>query len=75
MMHKLCRALGLRQKIVEQMSILRHKVAMRWARGVPGKHGMADLILTLKEEEIKAEAIPVHMHQGHKESQHPKDKK
>ena len=37
---------------------------MRWARTVPGKHGITALIITVKEVEIKAEAIPVHMHQG-----------
>ena len=37
---------------------------MRQARVVPGKHGMAALILALKEAEIKAEAIPLHMYQG-----------
>ena len=28
------------------------------------KYFMADIVLALKEEEIKAEDIPVHMHQG-----------
>ena len=36
---------------------------MRRARVVPGKHGMASLMLWLKEAEIKSEEIPVHMHQ------------
>ena len=31
---------------------------------VPGKNGMAVLMLALKEAEIKAESIPVHMYQG-----------
>ena len=31
---------------------------------VPGKHGMAALIIDLKDSGIKAEAIIVHMHQG-----------
>ena len=47
---------------------------MRQAIVVPGKYGMADLILSLKDSEIKVESIPVHMHQGHTESQQPKDK-
>ena len=34
------------------------------ARVVPIKHGIKTLILALKEAEIKAEAIPVHMHHG-----------
>ena len=38
---------------------------MRWERVVPGKHGMSALMLALKEAEIKAETISVHMHQGH----------
>ena len=46
---------------------------MRRARVVPGKHGMAALMLSQKEAEIKAEAIPVHMHQGHTETQQLKD--
>ena len=28
------------------------------------KHGMADIILALNEEEVKADAITVHMHKG-----------
>ena len=37
---------------------------MRQARVVPVKHGMSALMLARKEAGIKAEAIPVHMHQG-----------
>ena len=46
---------------------------MRWEIVVPGKHGTEDLILELKEAKIKAEAIPVHIYQGHTETQHLKD--
>ena len=38
---------------------------MRQARVLPIKHGMSTLMLELKEAEIKAEAILIHMHQGH----------
>ena len=54
---------------LEQLSIMRHEVYMRRSRVVPGKYGMASLMLTLKEAEIKAEDIPVHMHQEHTETQ------
>ena len=74
-MHKVWRALGIIQQIVEQLSIMRHGVAMRRARVVPVKHGMAALVLALKEVEIKAEARPVHMQKRHTESQQPKYKK
>ena len=63
-MHKLQRALRLRKNRVEQMPSLRHEVDMRQSRVLPGKYGMSALILALKESEIKAEAISVHMHQG-----------
>ena len=59
----------MRQLRVEQLSILIHEVYTRRARVVPRKHGMADLILALKEADIKSEAIPVHMHQVHIEKQ------
>ena len=62
---KVWRALGLRQKILEQISIMRHEVAMIRARVVPGKYGMVALMLALKEAEINAKSIPVHMNQGH----------
>ena len=39
---------------------------------MPGKNGMAALMLALKEAEILAEYIPVHMQQGHTESKQPK---
>ena len=39
---------------------------MRWSRVVPGKHDMAALMLALNKAEIKAEDIPVHIHQGHR---------
>ena len=35
---------------------------MRWAIVVTVKHGTSVLMLALKEAEIKAEDIPVHMH-------------
>ena len=62
-MHKVWKTLVLRKNIVEHMSILRHEVAMRQSRVVPGKHGMVALMLVLKEAEVKAEDISVHMHQ------------
>ena len=34
---------------------------------------MSALMLALKEAEIKTEALPVHMHHGHIETQHMKD--
>ena len=52
---------------------MRHEIAMIRARVVPGKHGMVALMLEIKEVEIKAEAIPVYMHQGNTETQHLKD--
>ena len=47
---------------------------MRRGKLVPEKHGMAALILALKDAEINSEAIPLHMNQGHTESQQPKYK-
>ena len=64
----------MRHIIVEQISRLQQEVAMRRAIVVPGKHDMSDLMIELKEAEIKAEAIPVHMNQGHTETQQLKDK-
>ena len=72
-MHEVWRALGLRHQRVEQLSILRHEVATRRAGVVPGKHGMSDLMLALKEAYIKVEAILVQIHKGHIETQHLKD--
>ena len=63
-MHEVWRALVFSQIRVEQLSSLRQEVAMRQAIVVPGKHGIEDLMLALKEAEIKVEDIPVHMHQG-----------
>ena len=54
--------------MVEQLSRLWKEVDMRRARLVPGKHGMSTLMVALKEAEIKEEAIPVHIHQGHTET-------
>ena len=67
-MHKVLRALGLRQLRVEHIASLRQEVAIRRAIVVPGKHGMSALMIALKEVEVKAEDIPVHMHQGHTQS-------
>ena len=39
----------------------------------PVKYGMVALILELKEAQIKAEAIPLHMQRGNTETQHLKD--
>ena len=47
-MHEVWRDLGISQHIVEQLSSMRHEVAMRRAIVVPGKHGMSDLMLALK---------------------------
>ena len=52
---------------LDELSILRQEVDTRQARLVPLKHGISALMLALKEAEIKAEAITVHMHQGHTE--------
>ena len=72
-MHRVWRDLVLSQIIVEHISSLQQEVAMIRAIVVPGKHGMSALMLALKEAKIKAEAIPVQMHQGHTETQHLKD--
>ena len=58
---------------MEKLSSLRQEVATIREIMVPGKNGMEYLILALKRAEIKAEAIPVHMHQGHTETQQLKD--
>ena len=63
-MHEVWRVLVIRQNRVEQMSSLWHEVYIRWSRVVTGKHGMAALMISLKEAKIKAEAIPVNMYQG-----------
>ena len=73
-MHEVWRALGLSQLRVEHLSSLIQEVAMRREIVVPVKHGMSALMLALKEAEIKVEAIPVHMHHGHIETQQLKDK-
>ena len=41
---------------------------------MPGKHGMAALMLQINEAEIKSGAIPVHTHQGQTSTKHTKDK-
>ena len=62
------------QHIVEHMSILGQKSAMRQTGVVPRKHGVADLTLAQKDMETKAEEIPVYMNQGQTETQKLKDK-
>ena len=47
---------------------------MRQARGLTRKHGMVALMIPLKEAEIKAEAIPVHMKKGQTETKNLKYK-
>ena len=42
---------------------------MRKSRVVPGKYRISSPMIALKKVEIKAESIPVHMHQGHTETQ------
>ena len=53
---------------------MRHEADMR--REIMGtrKHGMTALMLAIKEAETKAEAIPVHMHQGQTSTKQIKDK-
>ena len=72
--HKVCRELELREHRVEQMSSLCNEVAMRQSRVVPGKHAMTDFILEIKEAQIKAEDIPVHVDQDHTETKQLKYK-
>ena len=71
-MHEVWKALLLRHIRVEQLSSLRQDVGMIRAIVVPGKHVMASLMLALKEAEVKALTIPVHINHFHKEKQHPK---
>ena len=71
--HKVLRALGMRQLRVEHISILWQEVAMKHSRVLPRKHGMSALMLALKEAEVKEEAIPVQINQGNKETQQLKD--
>ena len=47
------------------MSSLRHEVATIKKILVPGKHGTTALMVDLKDTEIRAEAIPVHIRQWH----------
>ena len=47
---------------MEHLSIMRHEVSMRRSIVLTGKHGMAALILELKEAGGNEEAILVHMH-------------
>ena len=41
---------------------------------MPEKHGIAALVLALKEAEIKTEAIQSHIHQGKTSTKQRKDK-
>ena len=65
MIHEVWRTLVLRHIRVEQLSSLRQELAMILEIVVPVKHGMSALMLALMKAETKAEAIPVHMQQGH----------
>ena len=49
-MHEVWRDLVLRQIRVEQLSSLRQEVAIRREIAMPGKHGIAALMLALKED-------------------------
>ena len=73
-MHGVWRYLGLRQHSVDQLSSLLQYVAMRRERMVPRKHGMVVLMIALKEAEMKAEDISVHMHNEKTETKQLKDK-
>ena len=64
-MHKVWRSLELMQLRLEQLSSMCQEVSIIWEIVVPGKYGMSALMLALKEAEIKIEAIPVQMYQGH----------
>ena len=57
---------------MEQLSSLRQDVGMIRAIVVPGKHVMSSLMLALKEAEVKALTIPVHINHFHKEKTTPK---
>ena len=70
--YKVWRYLGKRQHRAEQLPIMRHEENMIRERVVLGKHDTAALMLTLKEAEINAEALRVHMHQGQKATQQHK---
>ena len=48
-MHKIRRAIGLSQNIVEHIPNLRQDVSMRRARVMSEKHGMSSLMISLKE--------------------------
>ena len=64
----------MRQIRLGQLSSLRQEVDMRWARVVPGKHGMSALMIALKEAEIKVESLPVHMQHKQTANKQLKDK-
>ena len=71
-MHKVWKALGLRQLIVERLSSLQQELAMIRSRVVPGKHSMVAFMLAIKEVKMKSESIPLHMHHVHTETKHLK---
>ena len=52
-MHEVWRDLGIIQNISEQFSSMWDEIPMRRARVLPGKYGMAAVILVLKVAEIK----------------------
>ena len=63
-MHKVWMALGLRKNRAEKLPSLRNEIALRRARAVTEKQGTSALMLALKEAEIYAKAISVHIHHG-----------
>ena len=54
-MHEVWRELGLSQLRLEQLSSLRKEIAMQRSRVLPGKYCMSDLMMALKETEVKAD--------------------
>ena len=60
--HKVWRALGLSKHIVEHLPSLQQEVTMKRYRVMPVKKFMVELMLALKEDSIKEDAILVHMH-------------
>ena len=64
-MHKVWSSIVLRKNRVEHLSSLSQEVSMIQERFVPVKHGMAYRMLAIKDSEVKAEDIPVYIHQGH----------
>ena len=60
-MHKVCKILGIWNHRVEHLSSFTQEVVMRRSRVFTGKHDMGALMLVLKDDDLKAEAIPVYM--------------